>query len=200
MSMFLFNLFLAVAWGMATGQFTLPNLTIGFAIGYLVLRFSQRVFGNSRYFTKAPLALRFALHYVWDLVLANLRVAYDVLAPGAFARSVGRANASRVLRRGTSAPAAGVAPPLAESLRAPLAEEAYVCPGVVAIPLDARTDAEITLLANLITLTPGSVSLDLSDDRRFLYVHAMYIDGGDVEAYRQTVKERLERRVLELLR
>jgi multicomponent Na+:H+ antiporter subunit E len=75
-----------------------------------------------------------------------------------------------------------------------------VCPGVVAIPLDARTDAEITMLANLITLTPGSVSLDLSDDKRFLYVHAMYIDGGDVEAYRRSVKEGLERRVLELLR
>jgi hypothetical protein len=33
-----------------------------------------------------------------------------------------------------------------------------------------------------------------------LYVHAMYIDGGDVEAYRRSVKEGLERRVLELLR
>jgi len=53
---------------------------------------------------------------------------------------------------------------------------------------------------NLITLTPGSVSLDLSEDRRVLYVHAMYIDGGDVEAYRRSVKEGLERRVLELLR
>jgi multicomponent Na+:H+ antiporter subunit E len=75
-----------------------------------------------------------------------------------------------------------------------------VCPGVVAIPLDARTDAEIALLANLITLTPGSVTLDISEDRRVLYVHAMYIDGGDVDAYRRSVKEGLERRVLELLR
>ena len=98
-------------------------------------------------------------------------------------------------------PAAGRGHPAgSESLRAPLAAESYVCPGVVAIPLDARTDAEITLLANLITLTPGSVSLDLSEDKRVLYVHAMYIDGGDVEAYRRSVKEGLERRVLELLR
>jgi multicomponent Na+:H+ antiporter subunit E len=86
------------------------------------------------------------------------------------------------------------------SIRAPLAAESYVCPGVVAIPLDARTDVEIALLANLITLTPGSVTLDLSEDRRVLYVHAMYIDGGDVEAYVRSVKEGLERRVLELLR
>ena len=41
-------------------------------------------------------------------------------------------------------------------------------PGVLAIPLDAKTDVEITMLANLITLTPGSVSLDVSSDRRFL--------------------------------
>ena len=105
-----------------------------------------------------------------------------------------RPSSRRTGARGAAAPA------FADSLRAPLAAESYVCPGVVAIPLDARTDAEITLLANLITLTPGSVSLDLSEDRRVLYVHAMYIDGGDVEAYVRSVKEGLERRVLELLR
>lgn len=71
-------------------------------------------------------------------------------------------------------------------------------PGVLAIPLDARTDAEITMLANLITLTPGSVSLDVSSDRRFLYLHAMYID--DPEEYRASVKSSIERRVLEVLR
>lgn len=71
-------------------------------------------------------------------------------------------------------------------------------PGVIAIPLDVRTDAEITLLANLITLTPGTLSLDVSTDRKVLYVHAMYID--DVESERRQIKEGLERRVLELLR
>jgi multicomponent Na+:H+ antiporter subunit E len=71
-------------------------------------------------------------------------------------------------------------------------------PGVIAIPLDARTDAEITLLANLITLTPGTLSLDVSVDRRTLYIHAMYID--DPEAVRQQIKHGFERRVLEVLR
>jgi multicomponent Na+:H+ antiporter subunit E len=54
------------------------------------------------------------------------------------------------------------------------------------------------MLANLITLTPGSVSLDVSSDRRFLYLHAMYID--DVDQYREDVKTSFERRVLEVLR
>jgi len=75
----------------------------------------------------------------------------------------------------------------------------YMRPGVVAVPLTVDTDAEIVLLANLITLTPGTLSLDLSPDRKTLYVHMMYIDVDDELARRQ-IKEGLETRVLELLR
>jgi multicomponent Na+:H+ antiporter subunit E len=79
-----------------------------------------------------------------------------------------------------------------------LTPRAYRKPGIVGIPLEARTDAEITLLANLITLTPGTLSLDVSDDRGTLYVHAMFVD--DPEALRREIKDGFERRVLELLR
>jgi multicomponent Na+:H+ antiporter subunit E len=106
-----------------------------------------------------PQAVWFALFYIRQLILSNLRVAYDILTP-----------------------------------------THYMRPGVIAVPLDARTDAEITLLANLITLTPGTLSLDLSADRRVLYVHAMYIDNDDVDEARRQIKKGLERRVLELLR
>ena len=71
-------------------------------------------------------------------------------------------------------------------------------PGIIAIPLEAKTDFEITLLANLITMTPGTLSLDLSEDRRTLYVHAMYIH--DPEKIRASIKNDLERRVLEVFR
>lgn len=197
MNVLLLNLLLAVTWGMATGLFTAPNLAFGFALGYLILRFSQRVLGPSPYFAKVPLVLRFVLRYLWELVLANFRVAYDVLVPGAWPDPVAVASPRPPAQ---AAGTAGSVPTFPGSVRAPLVEASYVCPGVVAIPLDARTDVEIALLANLITLTPGSVTLDLSEDRRVLYVHAMYIDGGDVEAYRRSIKEGLERRVLELLR
>ncbi len=200
MSMFLLNILLAVTWGMATGQFTVPNLAVGFALGYLILLFAQRILGPSPYVAKVPQVLRFALRYLWELFLANLRVAYDVLVPGAWPRE-GEVRVSPTGPRPRAAqPGGGIAPLFPDSLRAPIVPRSVVCPGVVAIPLDVRTDAEITLLANLITLTPGSVSLDLSEDRRVLYVHAMYIDGADVEAYRRSIKEGLERRVLELLR
>ena len=71
-------------------------------------------------------------------------------------------------------------------------------PGVIAIPLDARTDAEIVLLANLITVTPGSLSLDVSADRQTLYLHVMHF--ADPEAVRRKVKEGFERRILAVTR
>jgi len=73
-----------------------------------------------------------------------------------------------------------------------------VKPGIVAVPLDARTAVEITLLSNLITMTPGSLAVDVADDRSVIYVHAMYLD--DPDELRRQIKEDLERRVLELLR
>ncbi len=71
-------------------------------------------------------------------------------------------------------------------------------PGIVAIPLDVSSDTEITFLANLITLTPGTLSLDVSDDRRVLYVHGMFVE--DPQRMREQIKNGFERRVLELLR
>ncbi|HOG46245.1 MAG TPA: Na+/H+ antiporter subunit E [Anaerolineae bacterium] len=71
-------------------------------------------------------------------------------------------------------------------------------PAVVAVPLRARTDLEVTLLANLITLIPGSVSVDISPDRSTLYVHVMSLD--DPEEFKRSTRQDLERRVLEMLR
>jgi multicomponent Na+:H+ antiporter subunit E len=75
----------------------------------------------------------------------------------------------------------------------------YMKPGIVAIPLDVTSDLEITLLANLITLTPGTLSLDISDDRRVLYVHTMYYM-DNVESFRRSIKDGFERRVMEVFR
>jgi len=71
-------------------------------------------------------------------------------------------------------------------------------PGIVGVPLSARSDLEIFVVANLISLTPGSLSVDLSGDRKILYVHIMFLD--DPEKTRQYIKTGLERRVLEVMR
>ena len=52
-------------------------------------------------------------------------------------------------------------------------------------------------MANLISLTPGTLSLDVSDDRKVLYIHAMFLD--DEEELRRNLKE-MEHRALELFR
>ena len=72
----------------------------------------------------------------------------------------------------------------------------HMRPAIIAIPLDAESDLQITILANFITLTPGTLSLDVSPDRKTLYVHAMYVD--DVDAFRREIKEKLEQRVIEV--
>ncbi|MDQ7734371.1 Na+/H+ antiporter subunit E [Halomonas sp. SpR1] len=73
----------------------------------------------------------------------------------------------------------------------------HMKPGVIAMPLSARTEMEITLVANLISLTPGTLSLDVSDDRKVLYIHAMFLDNE--EELRRNLKE-MEHRALELFR
>jgi multicomponent Na+:H+ antiporter subunit E len=75
----------------------------------------------------------------------------------------------------------------------------YMRPGIIAVPLDARTDLEITLFANFLSLTPGTLSMDVSEDRSVLYVHAMYLD-EDPDHTRSEIKRNYERPVLELLR
>ena len=65
-------------------------------------------------------------------------------------------------------------------------------PAIIAVPLDVVTDVQITVLANLVSLTPGTLSIDVSDDRRVLYVHVLTIDDDGTSA-RRAIKDRLER-------
>jgi len=153
--LFLFNLLLALIWTALTGQFTLLNFIFGFFISYAVLRLLRRPGEPLTYFQRASRALRFALFYLWKLILANLHTAAIVVAP------------LRTLR-----------------------------PAVIAVPLVIRSDAGITLLSNLITLTPGTLTLDVSDDRRVMYVHVMNME--DIGRLWREIKE-LERRVLEVI-
>jgi multicomponent Na+:H+ antiporter subunit E len=73
----------------------------------------------------------------------------------------------------------------------------HMRPGIVAIPLDLQTDLEITVLTTLLTLTPGSLCLHVTDDRQTLYLHAMYIE--DPERLVREIKDGFERRVREVL-
>jgi len=69
-------------------------------------------------------------------------------------------------------------------------------PTWVVIPLDLRQPEAITVLAGTITLTPGTVSADLSEDGLHLLVHAL--DSDDPDAVRDEIKDRYERRLKEI--
>lgn len=69
-------------------------------------------------------------------------------------------------------------------------------PAWVIIPLDLKQPEAITILAGTITLTPGTVSADLSDEGHNLLVHAL--DCADPDAVRDEIKDRYERRLKEI--
>ena len=70
-------------------------------------------------------------------------------------------------------------------------------PAIIDVPLSVRSDAGILLVTNLISLTPGTLSLDVSPDRTTLRVHAMF--GEDPDAVRRQLKDGMERWVRDAL-
>lgn len=153
--MLLGSILLALVWAALQGEISLANLLVGYAIGYGVLALLAK--GGvmpSTLVSRTARALELAAFFAWELLLANFRVAADVLF-------------SHTLE-----------------------------PAVVAIPLDVTSDGEILLLSMLINITPGSVTLDLADDRRTLYVHVMHMTTADET--RREIKTGFERRVKRL--
>lgn len=55
-----------------------------------------------------------------------------------------------------------------------IAREPRLHPAIVRFPIGGKSDPEIFLLANLITLTPGTLTLDVAEDRSFLVIHSIY--------------------------
>ena len=153
------NVLLALAWAALQGELSLRTLASGYLLGYFVLLGLVRggVLRRSTYIGKAHLVAGLGFFFIWELVRANLRLAFDVATPSF-----------------------------------------HMKPGIIALPLDVTEDSEILLLAMLINLTPGSVALDVSNDRRVMYVHVMYISSPD-EA-RTEIKQGFERRILRLFR
>lgn len=71
-------------------------------------------------------------------------------------------------------------------------------PAFIEVPLELRSPYAISALASMITLTPGTVSVNLSEDRRTLLVHAL--DVGDKEAMVAEIKCRYEEPLMEIFK
>ena len=154
--MFVLNILLGLAWMVLVGGYAPSDFFHGVLLGYALLWLVRDALTPSKYFLKVPDAIGLLFFFVWELVRANLKVAYEVISP-----------------------------------------KHYMVPGIVAVPIDLKSDAAITLFTSMITLTPGTLSLDVSTDRKVLYVHTMYT--SDVVEFRKELKEGLERRIKEVL-
>ncbi|AHM03007.1 Na(+) H(+) antiporter subunit E [Roseibacterium elongatum DSM 19469] len=70
-------------------------------------------------------------------------------------------------------------------------------PGIISMQLEAKGEMEILLVTNLISLTPGTLSLDVTEDCNTLYIHAMFADNP--EEIRQQIRDGMERWVMEAM-
>ena len=156
-SQFLTNILLMLMWVFLTGSYLVYNFTFGFVIGFLIIMIIGSSREGNKYVKIIPRIIGFIFYFTYEVIVANLQVAYEVITPNL-----------------------------------------YVKPGIIKIPLDAKTNVEITLLANVITLTPGTLSIDVSDDKKVLYVHSMYVT--DKEKFVRDIKNGFEKRILLITR
>lgn len=69
-------------------------------------------------------------------------------------------------------------------------------PGIIAVPLPMLTDRQLIVLTNLVTMTPGTVSIYVTEERDTLYVHCMYLD--DPARVRQEILDGYVYRIQEI--
>lgn len=156
MNLFALNILLAVTWQALVASFDVPNLILGFALGYAALWMAQPLFGQkSPYFVALFRIVRLILYFLYEFVISSIRVAWDVVTP-----------------------------------------RHHSSPAILQMPLDVKSDFEILLVTNLISLTPGTLSLDVTPDRKTLFVHAMFAE--DPDALVAELKNGMERMVREV--
>jgi multicomponent Na+:H+ antiporter subunit E len=154
---FLMNLLLSFIWVALTGSMYYSNFLFGFLLGFFILWVMNLNEGDQRYFNRVPKTLGLLLYFIYEMLVANLQVAYDVITPKYFFK-----------------------------------------PGIVSYPLEATSDLEINLLSTMISLTPGTLILDISEDKKSIFIHVMYLKNK--EQFISQIKNGFERRLLEITR
>lgn len=147
---------LVVVWLMLVNALSLGSLVMGIILGLLIPLVTAAYWPDRPRVRRPFLVLGYVLIVIWDILVANVVVAWTILT---------KSN---------------------EAMRSTW----------VTIPLDLRRPEAITILAGTITLTPGTVSADLSDKGHALLVHAL--DAGDPGVVRDEIKQRYERRLKEI--
>lgn len=77
--------------------------------------------------------------------------------------------------------------------RAVLGRKLNSASAIIAVPIGLKTDMGIAVLANCVTLTPGTTALHVSDDRQTLYIHVL--DAPAPDDVISDIKTKFERRI-----
>jgi multicomponent Na+:H+ antiporter subunit E len=164
--MLLLNFILSVIWMSLQESFTLIDFFVGFVVGFTIIALTQNVLREQLPARSQPLRPEAYPLQTWRAI--------KFIAFGLWSIIKANIDVARIIVR----------------------PRLNIKPGIIAIPLDVRSDVGITVLANLITLTPGTVTMDISSDKKTIYVHC--IDIQDADAIRDDIKQNFESRVMEL--
>ena len=151
----LVHLLLVLVWLALTGDYAWVNFIFGFILSYFALWVVNRSDEAEKYIRFLPRLIGFGFFFIWELIKANMLVAYEVITPSLNMK-----------------------------------------PGIVAFPMSVKSDLEIIILTTVVALTPGTSPIQLSDDKKFLYIHAMNI--GDRDEFVRDIQEGFERRIIQL--
>jgi multicomponent K+:H+ antiporter subunit E len=147
---------LVAVWQLLMNGVNVNNLVMGLILG-TVIPLATRNYWPDRPRLRNPLRIaEYILVVLWDIVVANVVVAYLVL----FKRNA-------------------------------KLQQAWIC-----VPLELKSPEAITVLAGTITMTPGTVSSDVSSAGHSLLVHCL--NAPDPGAVRDEIKHRYERRLKEI--
>lgn len=155
--LFLMNLLLSFIWVALSGSLSYSDFLFGYLLGFGILWIMNRNESDRRYFYRVPKTIGFFFFFLYELVKANIQVAYDVATPKYFFK-----------------------------------------PGIVRYPVEPQTDFEVNMLSTFISLTPGTLIIDVSDDKKAIYIHVMYLKSE--EHFIHTIKTGVERRLFEIMR
>jgi len=123
----------------------LAGLLVGLPVAFVFRRLYGKDLDLGRVMGALPYAGLYLGAFTWELLRANVDVAYRVLSPGM-----------------------------------------PIEPEVILVPLRVESDLAITIIANSITITPGTVTLDYDDETNALYVHG--VNGRDPEAIAEPIR------------
>jgi multicomponent Na+:H+ antiporter subunit E len=158
MKSFLLNLVIAMVWLLLSHDPSAVTLVIGFLVGFAFVAAFRGVLGSEHYVRSAFAFLRFVLIFSREFLVANLKVAWTVLARC----------------------------------------RAELHPNFITYDVAGLTPFEILLLSYCISLTPGTTTVQITDDFQTLIVHAL--DADEPDAIRASIDRTLKQSILSFTR